>query len=124
MQLTVLTWLKDSSIRTLGRTIEFTFRLILCLLPLGVYLLLIQKRSKASSINTISVYTKEYSKWQHVFPGFILVSIEPDALNMFLTNLNNTIQNWINKNKYLLAFLFMLTIVSLMIVSYIKGGVL
>ena len=122
MKLTVLTWLKDSSINLIGRSIEFLFRAILCLLPLGIYLVLLQKRSKASTINTISVYTKEYSKWQHVFPGFILVSIEPDSLINFLTRVNNNTQNWISKNKYYIAILFMATIVALMVLSYTRGG--
>jgi hypothetical protein len=122
MKLTVLTWLKESSINLIGRSIEFLFRTILCLLPLGIYLVLLQKRSKASTINTISVYTKEYSKWQHVFPGFILVAIEPDSLTNFLTRVNNNIQNWISKNKYYIAILFMATIVALMVLSYIRGG--
>lgn len=122
MQLTVLTWLRDNSIGFIGRVIEITFRLILCLLPLGVYMVLLQKRSKASTINNISVYTKDYSRWQHVFPGFILVSVEPEALTNYFTRVNSNFQGWINRNKYLLSFLFMLTVVGLMILSYIRGG--
>ena len=122
MKLTVLTWLKDSSIGFIGRTIELIFRSILCILPLGLYMLLLQNRSKASSINTISIFTKENSKFQHVFPGFILVSVEPDALSNYLTKVHNNIQSWLNNNKYILALLFMSAIVGLMILSYIKGG--
>ena len=122
MQLTVLTWLRDNSIGFIGRVIEITFRLSLCLLPLGVYMVLLQKRSKASTIHNISVYTKDYSRWQHVFPGFILVSVEPEALTNYFTRVNSNFQGWINRNKYLLSFLFMLTVVGLMILSYIRGG--
>lgn len=123
MKLTVLTWLKDSSIGIIGRGIELVFRTILCFLPLGVYMVLLQKRSKASSINVITTYTKEYSKWQHVFPGFILVAIEPEALNNYTTKVHNDFQNWIQRNKYVLALIFMVLIVGLMVLSYVKGGV-
>jgi hypothetical protein len=122
MKLTVLTWLKENAIVFVGRAIELLFRSILCLLPLGVYMLILQKRKKASTINTISVYTKEYSRWQHIFPGFILVTVEPESLNTFIAEIHNNIQKWIERNKYLLAFLFMSAIVGLMLLSYVKGG--
>lgn len=117
MELTVLKWLGDSSVRLLGRSIELTFRLILCFLPLGVYMLLLQKRKGASSVNTISVYTNERSKFQHIFPGFILVSIEPSTLDNFLNKLRDNVQNWVKENKYLLAFGFALILVVLMIIK-------
>ena len=115
MKLTVLKWLGDSSVALLGRLIELTFRIILCFLPLGVYMILLQKRQKASSINTISVYTNERSKFQHVFPGFILVAVEPNFLNATITKVRDNIQNWVQRNKYLLALAFMAIIIVLMV---------
>ena len=123
MKLTVLKWIGESSIGILGRTIEVLFRIILCFLPLGVYMLLLQKRTKASKISNIMVYTNDRSIWQHVFPGFILVSIEPDGMQKFLLNLNSNFKNWVERNKYLLALLFMSSIVGLMLLMYLKGGV-
>lgn len=123
MKLTVLKWIGESSIGILGRTIELLFRITLCLLPLGVYMLLLQKRTKASKISNIMVYTNDRSIWQHVFPGFILVSIEPDGMQKFLLNLNSNFKNWVERNKYLLALLFMSSIVGLMLLIYLKGGV-
>ena len=122
MKLTVLKWLGESSIGFIGRTIELLFRILLCFLPLGVYMLLLQKRSKVSKVSNLAVYTNDRSVWQHVFPGFILVSIEPDELSNFLTKVHNSLQSWVEKNKHILALLFMSTIVALMILSYIKGG--
>ena len=115
MKLTVLKWLGDSSVTLLGRLIELMFSLILCFLPLGAYMILLQKRKKASSVNTISVYTNERSKFQHVFPGFILVSVEPDSLNTFLLKVRDSIQNWVQRNKYLLILSFMATVIILMV---------
>ena len=80
MKLQVLTWLRDSLINISGRIIELLFRGILCCLPLGVYLLLIQFRSKASKVSSLSVFTTDESMWQHIFPGFILVAINPNLL--------------------------------------------
>ena len=122
MKLTVLEWLGSSLVPILGRTIELIFRVILIFMPLGVYLLLIQKRSRASAVSSLSTYTNDKSRWQHIFPGFILISINPDDLTNFISNNKNKFQTWVKENKYLLSFLFMSFIVLLMILSYIKGG--
>lgn len=124
MKLTVLSWFNEAIVRVLGKTVEVIFRLLLCLLPLGVYMLILQKRPKASAVSSISVYTKENSKFQHVFPGFLLVSIDPESLNNFISQKNASIQSWVNQNKYTLALVFMSVIVGLMVLSYIKGGTL
>ena len=115
MKLTVLKWLGDSSVALLGRLIELIFRTILCFLPLGVYMILLQKRQKASSVNTISVYTNERSKFQHVFPGFILVAVEPNSLNNTFSNWKNKVQEWVKNNKYILTLLFMAAILVLLV---------
>lgn len=122
MNLTVLKWLWEVLVPFFGRVIELIFRTILCLLPLGVYLVLIQKRNKASSVSSISTYTNDRSRWQHIFPGFILISINPDDLSNYIQNKKSAFQMWINTNKYILSFLFMLSIVALMVMSYIRGG--
>jgi hypothetical protein len=116
MKLVVLNWFKDFFIKVLGRSIELLFRITLFILPLGLYLLLIQMRDKASKISNISVYTNDDSVWQHVFPGFILVAINPRAFEQSYLEINRKFQTWVSNNKYLLGFLFMLTIVTLMII--------
>lgn len=122
MRLTVLEWIKEGAIPLIGKGIELGFRLILFILPLGVYMCLLQLRSKASSITSISTYTEDNSRFQHIFPGFILVSINPDSLTSFVKKANSNFQLWVNSNKYTLSFLFMAMIVGLMVLSYIKGG--
>lgn len=122
MRLTVLKWIMDSSVGFLGRLVELIFRTSLCLLPLGFYMALIQKRSKVSKVSSLLTFTNDRSVWQHVFPGFILVAIEPDEMNKFFTNLNNKFKIWVERNRYLLALLFMSIIVGLLILSYVKGG--
>ena len=122
MNLTVSKWLWERLVVLLGRIIEVLFRMILCVLPLGLYLLILQNRQKASSITSISVFTKEYSKFQHVFPGFLLVSINPNSLSELINGANSKIQNFIEKNKYTLALLLMSVIVGTLILMYVKGG--
>ena len=117
MKLTVLTWLKDEALENLGKLVEGLFRVLLLVLPMGLFLLLIQGRTKASSIRTILDYTEDNSRWQHIFPGFILVAIDPNVSKSAYTRIKINIQSWINGNKYLLGFMFMSLIVLLMIVK-------
>ena len=115
MKLTVLTWLKDASIGLIGRTIELIFRILLFFLPLGLYLLLIQTREKASAVSSLTAFTNDESRWQHVFPGFILITINHQSLKKATTRVKTNIQSWIASNKYIIALLFMATIVALMV---------
>ena len=121
MKLTVLKWLWENMIVVLGRIIEVLFRILLCVLPLGVYLLILQNRQKASSVTSISAFTEENSKFQHVFPGFLLVTINPNSLSEFINENNTRIQKFIERNNYILALLFMSAIVGTLVLMYIRG---
>ena len=121
MKLTVLNWFTESMKVFLGRSIELIFRTILFLLPLGVYMFIMQQRTKVSSVSNLTVYTKDESVWQHVFPGFILVAIQPNQFKEYISTKKAKIQGWIKENKYLLAMIFMVLVVGLMI--YFGKGV-
>ena len=96
MKLTVLNWFKDELIPFVGRIIELLFRIILFILPLGLFLLLIQYRGKASKISNISVFTEDNSVWQHIYPGFILVAIDPEITKRKIRRINKSIQDTIS----------------------------
>ena len=115
MKLTVLTWIRDSSVSLIGRSIELLFRVILFFLPLGVYLFLIQSRDKASKVSNISVYTTDDSVWQHIFPGFILVAVNPNSFKNSFNSIKLKFQQWVNNNKYELTTLFMAIIIVLLL---------
>ena len=117
MKLTVLTWLRDELLGNLGKLIEILFRLVLLVLPMGLYLLLVQGRSKASSIRTILDSTEDNSRWQYIFPGFRLVAVDPNAAKTTYSKFKINVQSWINSNKYLLGFIFMTLVVTLMIIK-------
>lgn len=117
MKLTVLSWLRDEIVGGLGKAVEILFRVILLVLPMGFFLLLIQSRKKASSIRTILDFTEDNSKWQHIFPGFILVAVNPEAFKGAYTRMKINVQSWINTNKYILSFIFMVLIIILMLIK-------
>ena len=79
MKLTILNWFKDELIPLIGKLIEILFRILLFILPLGVFLIIIQYRGKVSKVSNLSVYTNEESVWQHIYPGFALIAISPET---------------------------------------------
>ena len=117
MRLTILNWFKESLISFLGKSIEILFRVILFILPLGVFLTLIQNRDKASTIRTISVYTTDESKWQHIYPGFILVAVDPNSFKKGINKVRSQVQKWLSDNRYILEFLFAASVVTLLILK-------
>ena len=117
-ELTVLKWMGESSIAFLGLVVEYLFRLVLLILPLWFFLFLVQSRKKASSVSNISVFTNEKSVWQFIFPGFILVAVEPEGLKNSVNSMHGHFQRWAEKYKHLIALLFMITIVTLLVLMY------
>lgn len=118
MKLEVTKWVIDFVLKLLSKIIEIAFRVILFLLPMGLFLILVQFRKKISKVSNLSVYTTEHSVWQHIFPGFALVAFNPEQFRGVLLDKKSKFQLWVSDNKYILSFLFMLVIVVLM---YLKG---
>ena len=105
--LTVSNWFKEYLLVFLSRVIEYSFRLLLFCLPLGIYMLILQLRSKASSVSNISVYTNDKSSWQFVFPNFILVAVNPNELKETFNKKKEELNKFIENNKYFLIILFL-----------------
>lgn len=116
MKIEATRWVKDFLVNLFKQIIEFSIRIILFFLPMGLYLFLLQFRKNVSSTSNLSVFTTPNSVWQHIFPGFILVAIDPNYFKNQIMIRYNGFQNWINSNKYILCFLFALLLVILMFV--------
>lgn len=118
MRLIVINWFKDELTPFIGKVVELLFRLLLLLLPLGVFLLVIQCREKASKVSNLSVFTNDESVWQHIFPGFALVAISPETTKKKISRIKQDIQYKIQENKYLLMFFFMMSVIALLLGIY------
>ena len=60
--------------------------LIYCLLPIGLFMLLMSLRTKNHKATAISTFTNERSEFQHIFPNYILVIVEPHMLKRSFNN--------------------------------------
>ena len=121
MKLTTITWVKDALLLFIARLIEVAFRVILFILPLGVFLLVLQNRSKVSSVSSLSAFTNDNSVWQHVFPGFILISVDQKQFRNNLLKVRERVQGWIKENRGLIDILFMFLVVLVLVILEIRG---
>lgn len=80
---------------TIGLLEKICTLIYLCL-PMGLFMLIMSFRTKNNKTTAISTFTNDRSEFQHIFPNFILVIVEPswlkkgikkriDDLNLFLT---------------------------------------
>lgn len=113
----ILTWIKEFILSTLKSIGEFTARIIWLILPLGVFILLIQMRSKASGIRSISAFTNDNSEFQAIFPGYYLISVNPNEMKEHMIKTKNIFQKWVENNKYVLCFSLALCVVLLMLIG-------
>ena len=72
---------------------------------------------KASTMSNISVFTNDDSRWQHIFPGFILVALDHNSFKKSANKIKATIQLWVQTNRYILGLIFMIFIVLFMVIS-------
>lgn len=121
MNIIVYNWFKEFLKGLFWGIAERALRVILFLLPLGAYLLLLEFRSKASKVSSLSAFTTDKSIWQHVFPGFALVAIDPDLFRNTMKKCNEALQIWVQQNKYTLSFLFALLLVLYILFKEIWG---
>ena len=96
---------------TIGLLEKICTLIYLCL-PMGLFMLIMSFRTKNNSTTAIQTFTNDRSEFQHIFPNFILVIVEPSLLK-------KEIQKRIDKtNSFLLKYLPLLIIVLLLGINY------
>ena len=85
--------------------------LLYCLLPIGLFMLIMSSRTKNHKATAIGTYTNERSEFQHIFPNYILVIVEPKLMQKSIDNKIKVINTFVDKYKwiFLLLFFFLLT---------------
>jgi hypothetical protein len=85
--------------------------LLYCLLPIGLFMLIMSSRTKNHKATAIGTYTNERSEFQHIFPNYILVIVEPKLMQKSIDNKIKVINAFVDKYKwiFLLLFFFLLT---------------
>ena len=99
--------------------LEKIFILLYCLLPIGLFMLLMSFRTKNHKATAISTFTNENSEFQHIFPNFMLVIVEPNMLKRSIIKRINGFNNFLQKYGILL-FTTTLIAVIVYVLYYMK----
>lgn len=110
--------LKLFIVLTLG-VMELIFVTIYCCMPVGLFMLLMSFKSKSSKATAISAYLNERSEFQHIFPNFLLVIVEPNWLRKKIADRVSKVQAFLTKYKALLIAFFFIVIMVLASLSYL-----
>ena len=71
--------------------------LLYLMLPMGLFMLLMSLRTKNHKATAISTFTNEKSEFQHIFPNYILVVVEPQLLKRHIAKRVNEVNNFLGK---------------------------
>lgn len=71
--------------------------LLYLMLPMGLFMLLMSLRTKNHKATAIGTFTNEKSEFQHIFPNYILVVVEPQLLRRSIAKRVNEINSFIGK---------------------------
>lgn len=91
--------------------------LLYCLLPIGFFMLMMSFRSKNHKTTAISTFTNDNSEFQHIFPNYILVIVEPKWLKKGIDKRVKEFSNFIEKYKYVLMALAILSVIAILLVG-------
>ena len=71
--------------------------LLYLMLPMGSFMLLMSLRTKNHKATAIGTFTNEKSEFQHIFPNYILVVVEPQLLRRSVTKKVNEVNGFLSK---------------------------
>lgn len=71
--------------------------LLYLMLPMGLFMLLMSLRTKNHKATAIGTFTNERSEFQHIFPNYILVVVEPQLLRRGVAKRINEINSFLGK---------------------------
>ena len=71
--------------------------LLYLMLPMGLFMLLMSLRTKNHKATAIATFTNEKSEFQHIFPNYILVVVEPQLLRRSVTKKVNEVNGFLSK---------------------------
>lgn len=71
--------------------------LLYLMLPMGLFMLLMSLRTKNHKATAIGTFTNEKSEFQHIFPNYILVVVEPQLLKRSVTKRINEVNSFLGK---------------------------
>lgn len=94
--------------------------LLYCLLPMGLFMLLMSLRTKNHKATAIGTFTNERSEFQHIFPNYILVIVEPTLLRNDINKKINAFNSFLHRYIGMMLFGIFILVLVLLAVYYLR----
>lgn len=92
---------------------------IYCLLPIGLFMLIMGLRSKNHKVTALSTFTTDNSEFQHIFPNYILVTIDPNYYKRQIVKKVQSVSNFLERWAIFLLLIFLGLLSSLIIAAFV-----
>ena len=92
---------------------------IYCLLPIGLFMLIMGLRSKNHKVTALSTFTTDNSEFQHIFPNYILVTIDPNYYKRQIVKKVQGVSNFLERWAIFLLLIFLGLLSSLIIAAFV-----
>ena len=83
--------------------LELILKGIYMLLPIGLYMALLQFRDKVSKVSAIHTFTRDDSTFQFIHKNFMLVCVDPSTVRIRNKNILKSVDKFFEKYKSLIV---------------------
>lgn len=104
-------------ISTLLNILNYVLAFLYMCLPLWFFMVIMQLRDKNNKATAISTFVKDNSEFQYIFPGYILVAVDPTSLRKWHKNFMRIVYDYLNTNKWLLIISLLIIIATAVCVN-------
>ena len=102
------------TLKLLTVALEYICRVIYLCMPLWVFMLFMNLRNKANTINVLTTFVDKNATFQHIYPGVILVLNDPNALEKNVKKTSQNVEKFLGTYKYtVIATLLFLILVAI-----------
>ena len=88
------------SLKILTTILEYICRVLYLCMPLWVFMLFMNLRDKANTVNVLTTFVSKDATFQHIYPGVLLVLDDPNALEKNAKKISQRVENFLATYKY------------------------
>lgn len=104
------------------QVLKIIVNILFFLLPVGIYVLIMQFTRKMSAMSSIETYVDpSKGEWMFIYPNTILVTTDA---NLYKKNINKVVKSlnkFLETNKNILALLFAISVLLILILLVIRS---
>ena len=104
------------------QVLKVAVNMLFFLLPVGVYVLIMQFTRKMSAMSSIETYVDpSKGEWMFIYPNTILVTTDANLYKKNIKKFNKELNKFIENNKNVLALLFDIIVLFILVFIAVRG---